>query len=63
MPLDEQTATCPHCWERITLLVDASAGNQNYVEDCPVCCHPMLVAVLLDRQGNVVQLSLEREND
>ena len=37
-------ATCPHCWETIGLTVDLSAGGQSYVEDCPVCCRPMVVS-------------------
>jgi len=38
-------ATCPHCWETITLAVDLSIDEQTYVEDCPVCCHPMTVSI------------------
>lgn len=40
--------TCPYCGEPIELLVDASAGSASYVEDCPVCCHPMQVCVGVD---------------
>jgi hypothetical protein len=41
--LQGHDATCPHCWETIQLTLDLSAGGQSYVEDCPVCCRPMLV--------------------
>jgi hypothetical protein len=37
-------ATCPHCGEPITLTLDLSVPDQSYIEDCPVCCRPMLVA-------------------
>lgn len=37
--------TCPYCGEAIELAVDESAGSATYVEDCPVCCHPMQVDV------------------
>jgi len=40
--------TCPWCGEPVTLLVDRTAGDQTYVEDCPVCCHPMDVVVSAD---------------
>jgi hypothetical protein len=36
-------AACPHCGESITLTLDLSVP-QTYIEDCPVCCRPMLVA-------------------
>ncbi|MDG1571914.1 CPXCG motif-containing cysteine-rich protein [Robiginitalea sp. M366] len=32
---------CPYCWESISILVDPSAGDQHYVEDCEVCCNPI----------------------
>lgn len=32
---------CPYCWEEISMLLDLSAGEQNYVEDCEVCCRPI----------------------
>lgn len=42
---DEIEVVCPYCGERFTLLVDTSAGAQEYVEDCQVCCRPMQVGV------------------
>ena len=42
--LSEQPVSCPYCGEALTILVDASAGDQAYVEDCQVCCRPMNVA-------------------
>ncbi len=41
--LQGHDATCPHCGETITLTLDLSV-QQTYIEDCPVCCRPMLVA-------------------
>lgn len=42
---------CPYCGEPITLFVDASAGGQSYVEDCAVCCRPILVSVAIAEDG------------
>lgn len=36
---------CPYCGEPVQLLVDKSAGTQRYVEDCQVCCQPMVVLI------------------
>lgn len=45
--------TCPHCGESIQVAIDPSAGaRQQYVEDCPVCCNPNVIAVAFDREGN-----------
>lgn len=46
--LSEQPVGCPFCGETITLLVDASAGSQTYIEDCQVCCRPIQVTLVAD---------------
>jgi len=58
---DTVTVTCPHCWESITLQVDLSAGDQSYVEDCPVCCAPILVAYTVT-DGALGEISVDRES-
>lgn len=50
---DEVPLRCPYCGEPITVLVDASAGAQRYIEDCPVCCRPIAIAVEVDGEGRV----------
>lgn len=41
--LEEYSFTCPYCWEQISMLLDFSAGGQSYIEDCEVCCNPILI--------------------
>jgi len=33
--------TCPHCWDKISMLIDTSISGQNYIEDCEICCNPI----------------------
>jgi len=56
--LTEHDVACPFCGETITLLVDASAGSQQYIEDCQVCCRPMQVTVEAD-DGEVESLRID----
>jgi hypothetical protein len=51
-------ATCPHCWETISLTVDLSAGGQSYIEDCPVCCKPMTVSYSV-ADGELLDLQVD----
>ena len=53
--LSEHPVSCPYCGEHITVLVDESLAEQSYVEDCQVCCRPIVleVAVLGDGQVTV----------
>lgn len=46
------SVTCPYCGESVELIADPSAGDQRYVEDCPVCCRPMEVHVRVDETGD-----------
>ncbi len=48
---EEVEIECPYCGERVVLLVDGSAGAQEYIEDCQVCCRPMNVRVTIDDAG------------
>ena len=47
----EKHLHCPFCGEPISVLVDLSAGDQEYVEDCQVCCRPLVLEVSLDGDG------------
>lgn len=49
----DETATyfCDHCGEEIEASIDPSAGTQEYVEDCPVCCAPNLLTIRWDELG------------
>lgn len=43
---------CPSCGEWVSVWVDLDGGtSQRYVEDCSVCCRPMEVIMLIDRDG------------
>lgn len=59
--IEEVTVGCPYCGEAITLLVDCSAGNQSYTEDCSVCCNPMTVTVHINDQGKLAGTEVDRE--
>jgi len=39
---------CPYCGESINIMLDNSAGEQEYYEDCSVCCRPILFTLKLD---------------
>lgn len=33
------------------MLLELSGGNQNYVEDCEVCCNPITISYEVDEDG------------
>ncbi|MGM0594004.1 MAG: CPXCG motif-containing cysteine-rich protein [Pseudomonadota bacterium] len=60
--LQTQVADCPYCGEPIELVLDPSIAEQEYVEDCFVCCRPIVVRVTTDEKGEML-LSLQREDE
>ena len=50
----EASYFCSACGEEIVVPVDLTAGEeQEYVEDCPVCCRPHLLRLTVDDEGRV----------
>ena len=47
------TVNCPYCGEPFETSVDCSAGAQEYIEDCPVCCHPNVIRVRITDDGSI----------
>ncbi len=52
---------CPYCGESIEILVDDSAGGQQYIEDCQVCCRPIVVTVHVE--GDAWEVDVAAEDD
>jgi hypothetical protein len=60
--LDEGSYVCPTCGESIVIPLDPSGGDeQQYVEDCPVCCNPNVVHVEFFGPGEEPRVWAEAE--
>ena len=35
-------AQCPYCWQSLEVEVEETAGSLEFVEDCQVCCRPIV---------------------
>jgi len=46
----ETETQCPWCFEEIAVLIDPSVENQSYVEDCSVCCRPILISATCEER-------------
>ncbi len=61
--LETRIVQCPYCGETIEIAVDTSAGNQEYTEDCQVCCRPIVFRLVTDADGNLLDLEVHRDDD
>jgi Cysteine-rich CPXCG len=60
--IEAHSVECPYCGESIEVLIDCSVPDQNYIEDCQVCCCPINFDVTVDHEGTAyVNVSSENE--
>lgn len=45
---------CPYCGEMYEAIIDAGVDQQEYFEDCEVCCRPILFGVSVDSRGGLI---------
>ena len=60
--VEESRVQCPYCGEPLNVLLDGSAGNQEYIEDCQVCCRPIVFQLTVDFDGEF-SVAVLSEND
>jgi len=60
--LEEKRISCPYCGENIVVLLDYSVSDQQYIEDCQVCCRPINFLLSEDLEGHF-ELVVLHENE
>ncbi|MDA3921336.1 MAG: CPXCG motif-containing cysteine-rich protein [Salinisphaera sp.] len=60
--LEEPVINCPYCGESFSTVVDCTAGNQQYVEDCFVCCQPIVLSITVAPDGSLDAVDAAPEN-
>ena len=56
---EEAQISCPFCGETLSILLDLSIPEQDYIEDCQVCCQPMQLRYR-SSDGVLTEISAER---
>jgi hypothetical protein len=57
------SVACPYCGEPFEVEADCSAGSQDYIEDCPVCCRPVEFRLDVGMNGGLLSLTTHRDDD
>lgn len=52
--LTEKTIRCPYCGEKISVLIDPADADQQYIEDCQVCCRPINFSISQTAMGELL---------
>ena len=62
MELLDRNITCPYCGESIEILIDDSVAEQDYFEDCSVCCRPIRIQQNIGFNGDCL-LTILRDDE
>lgn len=54
---------CPYCWELYDVVIDNCGENQQYIEDCRVCCRPINFQISVECASPQIQINAYTEND
>ena len=46
--LDEAIVGCPYCGEHLAIGIEPESVGHPYIEDCQVCCRPIVITVEAD---------------
>ncbi len=57
-----QSIQCPYCGEMFETEIDTSGGSQEYIEDCQVCCRPIVFRIEVGVDGELTGLETQRDN-
>lgn len=55
--------SCPYCGEPFNTSVDCSAGDQDYIEDCHVCCQPIEFTVIANIESGLENIEVKRNDE
>ncbi len=53
---------CPYCGEAVEVVVDCTLPRHEYIEDCEVCCRPMIISVSA-AEGDSPQVDARQEDE
>ncbi len=59
--LQTHNIDCPYCGETIQVVIDCSISEQEYIEDCQVCCRPINIFVSIEDDS--IQIHVAHENE
>ena len=50
-PSEPVHISCPYCGKSCEIVIDPSVSQQEYIEDCQVCCRPIHLRIRIGAEG------------
>lgn len=54
---------CPNCGEKQWIEIDCSIPEDNYYQDCEVCCQSMVIGMTASEDGELLSLTVKRQDE
>ena len=61
--IENRQINCPYCDALFDTQIDCSAGDQQYTEDCHICCQPILFNIDVGPQFQLTSETGRNENE
>ncbi|WP_057831161.1 CPXCG motif-containing cysteine-rich protein [Colwellia sp. TT2012] len=61
--LTEKRISCPHCGHHLHATLDASAGDQDYYDECPSCCMEIHYHLHVDEYRKKIHLTIDSDDE
>ncbi|RXJ71666.1 molybdopterin-guanine dinucleotide biosynthesis protein A [Veronia nyctiphanis] len=59
----EKRIDCPHCGHTFRMTLDVSGGDQEFYDDCPVCCNAIHLSLKVDNQHKTISLYVDADDE
>ncbi|GGI85408.1 CPXCG motif-containing cysteine-rich protein [Shewanella gelidii] len=63
MKYQTRTIACPHCGHHQQVDIDATLGNQEYFDDCRICCNPIHMRLHIDEMNKKIELFIDSDDE
>ncbi|QSX35330.1 CPXCG motif-containing cysteine-rich protein [Shewanella avicenniae] len=61
--MKRQTICCPYCGHHQAVELDTSQGDQEFYNDCHICCNPIHVTMHIDHQHQTIKLHVDADDE
>ncbi|CAM2898838.1 MULTISPECIES: CPXCG motif-containing cysteine-rich protein [Vibrio] len=59
----QKSILCPHCGHHVPVTLDSSNGSQEFYDDCPACCNPIHINLMVNEQLDTVELQVDADDE
>lgn len=63
MRVQNKVIACPHCGHHQHISIDASSGDQDYYDDCRICCNPIHLRLHVDETRRTIEIYIDSDDE